>query len=153
MDMDIDNVEPATTQVTSTLATTHPDVAQLDQETNQQKIMITHMEQQIQNLQKLVQDLVKYKTQEEEAKENFNHWKQGIAEKLIVVGGGVQETKKGQATLQQDMTNMQQTLDTITKSLQGGALSQPQPAKLHHQNESATISQHPDPPPQGSGNI
>ena len=51
---------------------------------------------------------------------------------IIVVGGDAQETKKGQATLQQDVTNMRQTLDTITKLLQGGTLSQPQPAKLHH---------------------
>ena len=153
MDMDIDNVEPATTQVTSTLTTTHPDVAQLEQETNQQKLMITHMEQQIQNLQKSVQDLVKYKTQEEEAKESYNHWQQGIAKQLLVVGGDAQETKKGQATLQQNVTKMQKTLDTITHLLQGGALFQPQPSKLHHQNESAAISQHPDPPPQGSGNI
>ena len=71
MDMDIDNVEPATAQVTSTLTTTHPDVARLEQESNQQKLMITHMEQQIENLQKSVQELVQYRTQEEDAKESF----------------------------------------------------------------------------------
>ena len=65
----------------------------------------------------------------------------------------MQKTKKGQATLQQNVTNMQKTLDTITNLLQGGAPFQPQSAKLHHRNESATISQHPDPPPQGSGHI
>ena len=68
MDMDIDNVEPAATQVTSTLTTTHPDVARLEQESNQQKLMITHMEQQIQNLQRSVQELVQYKSQEKKAK-------------------------------------------------------------------------------------
>ena len=46
MDMDIDNVEPSATHVTSTLTTTHPDVAWLEQEATQQKLMINHMEQQ-----------------------------------------------------------------------------------------------------------
>ena len=111
------------------------------------------MEQQIQHLQKSVQELVQYRTQEEDAKESFIQWQQGIAEQLLVVGGDAQETKKGQATLQRNVTNMQQTLDTITSLLQGGVPLKPQPANLHHQYDSATITQHPDPPPQGSGHI
>ena len=102
-------------------------------------MMITHMEQQIQHLQKSVQELVQYRTQEEDAKESFIQWQQGITEQLLVVGGDAQETKKGQATLQRNVTNMQQTLDTITSLLQGGAPLKPQPANLHNHHDSATI--------------
>ena len=68
MDMEIDNEEPAATNVTSTLTTTHPDVSKLEQETKQQKQIIVNMEQQIQNLQRSVRELVKYKAQEGAAK-------------------------------------------------------------------------------------
>ena len=64
------------------------------------------MEQQIQNLHRSVQELVNYKTQEEAVKERFNQWQQGIAKQLVAVGGDAQETKRGQATLQQDVNNM-----------------------------------------------
>ena len=52
------------------------------------------MEQQIQNLQKSVQELVEYKIQEEEAKEKYNQWKQEITNQLVVFGKNVKETKK-----------------------------------------------------------
>ena len=57
MDMDIDDIEP-TTQFSSTLTMTHPEVSRIEQETNRQKQMITGMEQQIQSLKKNVQELV-----------------------------------------------------------------------------------------------
>ena len=108
-----------------TLTTTHPDVSRLEQETKQQKQTIVIMEQQIQTLQMSVQDLVNYKTQEEAVKERFKYWQQGNTDQLVVIGDDAQETKQGQETIERKVINMQQTLQTITRLLQGGILSQP----------------------------
>ena len=74
MNMDIDNDEPAVTQVVSTLTSTHPNVAKLENETRQQQQTIVNMERQIHTLQQSVQELVQYKTQEEANKVNFEKW-------------------------------------------------------------------------------
>ena len=156
LNMDIDDEEPAVTQVTSTLTTTHPDVAKLEKETKQQKVTIDNMEKQIQNLQQSVQELVQYKHQEEESKAKFNEWQQRLTTQLGVVGGEAQDTKKRQVSLQQDMNAVKQDLCNIMILLQGGSLSLPQPADLPDANDTEYISMQttaPGPPVGEAGNI
>ena len=120
INMDIDDEEPAVTQVTSTLTSTHPDIAKLEKETKQQKVTIDNMEKQIQNLQQSVQELVQYKNQEEESKAKFSEWQQQLTTQLGTVGGETQDTKKQQMSLQQDMNSVRQDLRNIMILLQGG---------------------------------
>ena len=106
MDIDIKKKEPAATQVTSTLTTTHLDVARLENEAQQQKQTIVHMEKQIQTLQQSVQELVQYKAQEETNKEKFTEWQQTMTQQLDKQGGVVRDTERRQVALQQDMSSV-----------------------------------------------
>ena len=154
--MDIDNGEPAVTQVTSTLTSTHPDVAKLEKETKQQKVTIDNMEKQIRNLQQSVQELVQYKNQEEESKVKFNEWQQRLTTQLGAVGGEAQDTKRRQVSLQQDMNSVRQDFCNIMILLQGGSLSLPRPLDLSDANDSehlSTQASDPGPPAGGAGNI
>ena len=156
IDMDIDDDEPAATQVTSTLTTTHPDIAKLEKETNQQKVTINNMEKQIRNLQQSVQELVQYKNQEEESKAKFSEWQQQMRNQLNTVGGETQDTKRGQMSLQQDMDSVRQDLRNIMILLQGGSLSAPQPANPSQANDIECSNKQgtdPGPPIGGAGNI
>ena len=117
MNMNIDNDEPAVTQVVSTLTSTHPDVAKLETETKQQQQMIVNMERQIHTLQQSVQELVQYKTQEEENKVKFGKWQQDMAAQMETVGGVAHDTKQGQATLQQGQATLQQDLLSVKQDL------------------------------------
>ena len=131
MNMDIDKNKPIVTNITSTLTTTHLGVIRLEQEAKQQKVTINNMEQQIQNLQKSVQELVEYKAQKEAAKEKYNKWQQGITTQLGVVGTNAQETKEGKTKLEKNMIKMQQIMQALTRRLiQGGSSSQPHPVNL-----------------------
>ena len=156
LNMDIDNDEPAATQVTSTLTSTHPDVVRLENETKQQQQTIVTMEKQIHTLQQSVQELVQYKEQEETYKERFNEWQHKLTKQLSSVGGVADDTKERQVTLQNDVTSMKQDLRSIMVLLQGGALSDAHTANLSDKNEdedAVMVSQHPDPPSDGAGKI
>ena len=156
INMDIDDEEPAVTQVTSTLTSTHPDIAKLEKETKQQKVTIDNMEKQIRNLQQSVQELVQYKNQEEESKAKFSEWQQQLTTQLGTVGGETQDTKKRQMSLQQDMNSVRQDLRNIMILLQGGSLSAPRPANLSAANDIEypnTQGTDPGPPAGGAGSI
>lgn len=156
INMDIDEEEPAATHVTSTLTTTHPDVARLENETKQQQHTIDNMEKQIKNLQQSVQELVQYKTQEETNKAKFNEWQQNLTSQLDSVGGAANDTKQRQVALQQNMTSMRKDFKDLMVLLQRGSMPQPQPANLPGTNVEENVitqSQRPDPPPGGSGKI
>ena len=156
INMDIDDEEPAATQVTSTLTTTHPDVVRLEHETKQQKQTIVTMEKQIHTLQQSVQALVQYKEKEESNKEKFNEWQNKLAEQLDSVDGVAHDTKERQVALQNDMSSVRQNLKDIMDLLQGGMKPLAQPANLtgtHRNDDVVMVSQHPDPPHGGSGKI
>ena len=138
MNMDIDNDEPAVTQVVSTLTSTHPDVAKLENETRQQQQTIVNMEQQIHTLQQLVQALVQYKTQEEAHKATLGNWQEDMTAKM------------------EEVLSVKHDFRNLMILLQGGKIPLPQPANLSgnaEKGEVITQSQHPDPPPKGSGKI
>lgn len=154
MNMDIDDDEPVT-QVTSTLTSTHPDVARLEQESKQQQQTISNMGKEIEHLRKSVQELVQYKSQEEESKTRFGEWQQKLNAQMNLVEGTANETKKGQATMQQDMSSLKGDLRKIMLLLQGGALPASRSANLNETsgNRGKRTTHDPDPPTEGSGRI
>ena len=75
LQVDIVSQSPTTTNVSSTLTTTHPEVNRLEQERKFQQQTISKMEAQIQSLQRSVQELVDYKISKQTVKEQHHAWK------------------------------------------------------------------------------
>ena len=154
MHMDIDEEGPNTTQVTSTLTSTHPDVARLESESRQQQQLISSMGRQIQHLKQSVQELVQYRTREEENKVNFDEWQKQLKDQVSSVGGVASATQQGQAAIQKDMSSLKDDIKNIMTLLQGGKPPVPQPANLVlGKTRAETRAWHLDPPPGGSGKI
>ena len=66
------------------------------------------------------------------------------------------DTERRQVALQQDVSAVKQDLGKLVALMQRGTMSMPRPANPPDKSDDDNVitqSQHPDPPPQGSGKI